>query len=157
MITGLEFRLRELQLERTAHRGPRTLRASLRQPLRGANQLGVAVALSAAATTLDAEVAGSTALLVERLVMLQINNSAAAGATSATLGVEDHPVHVLVTYIDDGGGFDPAEIERAGGGMSRVIYDIEAAGGSVRFERREGGTAATAIIAHPDESRGEQR
>lgn len=149
LITRLEFRLRQLQIERSAERGPRSVRSCLRQPLRGANLLGVVVHLDAEAATLDAELPDAAGSLVERLAMVQINNSSAAGAGSARLGIDDHPHHLLVTYIDDGGGFDPAEIERAGGGMSRLQYDIEQAGGTVSFERRSGGTVSRAEIRRP--------
>ncbi len=149
VINALELHLRGLQVERQVERGPRSIRAALRHPLHGANLLGIDIDLRVDPGALDAEVPGSVALLVERLAMLQINNSAAAEASAAILVILHLPRELVATYIDDGGGFDPAVISAAGGGMARLQYDIEDVGGTLTFERQERGTASTAHLPLP--------
>lgn len=146
LINGLELQLRSLQSERHIERGPRTIRSALRHPLRGANLLGLDLELDVAATVLDTRLSGSAALLVERLAMLQISNSAVVEASTAIVVIRHLPRELLVTYIDDGGGFDPAVITAAGGGMARLQHDIDELGGRLTFERQERGTASTAHL-----------
>lgn len=139
LIDGLEAELRRLQMERLPATGHRPLMVSLRRPLQQANRRGLAVSLDTNPAALTQVVDGAVGLLVERLVMLQVTNSADAGAGQARLKLRAGPEAVTVTYVDDGGGFDPALIDGAGGGLARVRVDIERWGGSLRFRQARSG------------------
>ena len=152
-LAALELALRRLQVDRHEIRQDRAVRSCLRHPLRAANVLGLDVKLDCEADTLDTTLAAETAALLERLVMAQINNSVAAGAHAVEIAVVNHPDGLRVTYVDDGGGFDPAVIDAAGGGMSRLRFDIERMGGRLWFERGVGATLAVAVLANEEELR----
>ena len=148
LIDGLDLQLRQLQLERLAADDDRELRTSLRRPLQQANRLGLGVELDSAAPTLSLVVPAEVAIMVERLLLLQLANSAEAGATRVTLRVRrsDRSETLAVTYCDDGGGFDPSLVDRRPGGLARLRSDLERQGGSLRFRRMGDRTLSRAVL-----------
>ncbi|MEM8924206.1 MAG: hypothetical protein AAGD35_11960 [Actinomycetota bacterium] len=146
LLSTIELRLRELQVERHQDRGDRIVRSCLRRPLSAANRLGLAVELDCDVATLDHPLDHAAATLFERLMMVQFDNSFEVGATSVKIRIEYHLSVVRVTYVDDGGGFDPAEAERAGGGLARLKFDIEQSGGRLWFERGVESTSTHVVL-----------
>jgi signal transduction histidine kinase len=146
LIDGLDTRLRRFQVERLAARQDRSIRSCLRRPFHHANELGLSLRLDTDGDTLAFIVEAEVAMLIERLVMIQINNSAEAGAHLIEVGVATEAGAVRVVYCDDGGGFDPELVDRASGGLARLRFDMERLGGSLRFTPRPGQTISEALL-----------
>lgn len=146
LINGLEGTLRRLQVERLAARQDRSIRSCLRRPLHHANDLGLKVRLQTDEETLAVVVPSEAAMLIERLVMIQINNSAEAGAQSAEVGITIEAEALRLGYSDDGEGFDPELVGRTSGGLARLRFDIERLGGSLSFTRRSQLTFSEALL-----------
>jgi hypothetical protein len=134
-LMALEMRLCSLQLERQIVRQPRTVRACCRRATHGANLLGLDLRLDCDVATLDREVPGEIGNLVERLAMVQVSNSADAGASLAGLALSHRRGELQVTYSDNGSGFDPRVVEQTQGGLWRLQADLQELGGSLCFTR----------------------
>ena len=149
MVDGLDAKLRDLQLQRLQARAARTIRMTLRRPLEQANRRGLTMNLETDGETLSLIVDDTLALLLERLMMIQIDNSIEAGAETADVGIGFDRQTITVSYGDDGPGFDPGLVDRKAGGLARIRFDIEHAGGSVVFHQGSGRTTAEAVIPRP--------
>ncbi|MCP3988456.1 MAG: hypothetical protein GY724_05265 [Actinomycetia bacterium] len=149
LIDGLDAKLRDLHLRRLETRDDRSIKASLRRPLEQANRRGLTLSLETDRETLALVVNGTFAHLIERLMMIQINNSIEAEAGGAGVRIASEEETITVAYWDDGGGFDPVLIDRKPGGLARVRFDIDHAGGSLQFHQRAGRTVAEATLPRP--------
>ena len=85
-------------------------------------------------------------LTVYRLVQESLTNTAKhAGASEVQLNLRLEGGHVVVTVIDDGCGFNPAEVLKTSHGLTGMRYRVEAHGGRMRLKSSIG--AGTQIEA----------
>jgi signal transduction histidine kinase len=149
LVDGLDAKLRDLHLQRLQAREARTIRMILRRPLEQANRRGLGLNLETDGETLSLVVDDDLALLLERLMMIQIDNSIEAGAEAADVEVGFTRQTITLSYRDDGPGFDPGLVDRKAGGLARIRFDIEHAGGSMTFHHGPGRTTTEAVVPRP--------
>ena len=103
-------------------------------------------------TSLEAvDLPEATQLTVYRMVQESLTNIGKyASARKVLVTVHQHPSHVAVQIRDDGAGFDPATMGRAGHGLVGMRQRVEAAGGRLSVQSRPGeGTVVSANLPTP--------
>lgn len=80
----------------------------------------------------DERVAAKSELALYRVLQELINNTIKhAGATTAEVTVKKKRTHFVLTYNDNGQGFDPPTVDRAGLGLRNIESRVALVGGSL--------------------------
>jgi signal transduction histidine kinase len=108
---------------------------------------GIEVSCDLAAVALD----DWTALAVYRLVQESLTNIAKyAGATKAQIVLATQGEATVVAVVDNGNGFDVAQVQSNRHGLTGIRHRIEACGGSLKVTSRPGkGTRVVAWLPKP--------
>jgi hypothetical protein len=142
----LENELRQLQLEQDDRRDPRPISVCLERGLQMATVSGLHLELNSNRVTLDFELAGEPAWVLERLLLVHVGNSQKAGARNGYLRVLAEAGAIDFTYYDDGPGFDPDMALSRTGGLVSVRNDIIDAGGELNLVVDENRVVAAARL-----------
>ena len=149
IVDALDAHLYQLHLDRRRGREQVTVRQCLTRAFDQATSAGIRTLPTTNRPTLDLVVPPTQGQLVQRLLMLQVNNSIQAGAMQASVAVRSEGEVLTIEYSDDAGGFDPELAFDRPGGLSVIRADIVKAGGS--FVLRSSGDRTLAIAELPIE------